>query len=146
MAKKTIPYIGEFVNPYDYPATLKMARITFGPAATNDVVVTTAATYPLFNVPAGAVVLGVICKVVTAFTASVTLTIGDAASAAGYLASADIAPQAAGTVSNSLGGGEAYAVGKVYTAATDISVVAAAATSAVGQAEVFLLYALAGGD
>jgi len=146
---KTIPYVGEFLHSQDFPAPLRVAHLTAGPATTNDVVITTANTYPLFTVPAGLIVHNVQSIVTSVFTESVTLTIGDSDSAAGYLAAADIGSTdvvTTGILKNSSAAGEAYATGKQYTAAQTIDVVVAGATAAIGVIHVYLVYSMAYND
>jgi len=144
---KTLPYKGEFLNSFDYPAPLRCARLTMGASSDNDVVLGDAATYNLFTVPAGTLVHEIASRVVTAVTASVTITIGDSDSAAGFLASADLAPQSTGVLLvSSRGAAEAYAGGKIYDAEQSIQAVTAAATVAAGVVEVYMIYSMAGAD
>jgi len=134
-------YLGSEVNAA-VPRAYRYLAGALSTAGLNDLVITTAATYELVNVPANFVVMEVLSRVITAFTGSVTLTIGDGDSAAGYLASADIAPQTAVTTGiyvNATAGGEAYAKGKKYAAADTIDIVLAAATAAVGQVEIIII-------
>ena len=102
---------------------------------------TARATYDILTVAKGTLVLEVNAVVVTAFTTSVTLTIGDGDSAAGFLASADIAPQNIGTISRSEQGGEAYALGRYYTAGDTIDIVVGGADAVVGKLWVEIVYA-----
>jgi len=146
---KTIPYVGEFLNSGDFPALMRCAHLLVGPDTTNDVIVTTQATYDLLTLPAGAVVHNALTLVRTAFTASVTLTIGDSDSAAGFFASSDIVPQSTGGVfvnSNALSATAAYALGKQYAASQALQMVVGGATAAAGLMDVYVLYSMAYND
>src|SRR3990172_11016363 len=91
MTELTVAVDGEVFNG---PNALKVYKVTFGDDGESpDVVVGAAATYELANLPAGFMVTDVLVMVKTAFTASVTLTIGDGGDADGFLTSAHIAPQ-----------------------------------------------------
>jgi hypothetical protein len=144
---KTIPYVGEFINSHDFPAPVRMARVTVGSASTNDVQVGDTGTYTLFTVPAGACVIEILSRVQTAFTASVTLAVGDSDAASGFLASSDVVPQSTGiTLASSKTALATMSGGKIYDAAQDILLTVGAATVAAGLAEIFMVYALAGND
>lgn len=125
------------------PSKIRVRKITLGAAAGNDVVVDAQATYQVASIPAGTVVLAVLARIITGFTALVTMTVGDGDSAAGFLASADIAPtvaDTAGIYKNSLLAAEAYATGKKYLAADTIDAVIAGATPAAGKMEFLIVY------
>lgn len=143
MTKISIPAEGEQFHGWN-PGTLKIRKVTFGFTGSGaDVIVTAQATYQLADIPAGAFVLNVLANIDTAFTAALTATIGDGTSAAGYLASADLAPQSAvatGLFKNSRGAGEAFAGGKYYAAADTIDVVIAGATPDAGLCSVWIIY------
>jgi hypothetical protein len=101
------------------------------------------ATYALFNVPAGLVVVEMFAITSTAWTASVTITIGDGASAAGFFASADLGPTTGvttGILKRSSGAAEAYAGGKRYEAADTIDAVVGGANPDAGVTDVYLVY------
>ena len=97
-------------------------------------------TYEIFSVAPNTLVRKVVTVVKVAFTASVTLTIGDGTQAAGFLASADIGPQTLNNVANSDTDGEAYAGGKLYTAKDTIDLVVGGAAAAVGELYVEIEY------
>lgn len=101
---------------------------------------TAQATIDIFTAVKDMLVLEVNALVKTAFTTSVTLTIGDGDSAAGFLASADITPQTINTISRSRAAGEAYALGRYYTAGDTIDLVLGGADAAVGELVVEVLY------
>jgi hypothetical protein len=144
MAKISIPAEGEQFHGWN-PGTLKIRKVTFGFTGSGaDVIVTAQATYQLADIPAGSFVLELLANIDTAFTAALTATIGDGTSAAGFFASADLAPQTAvstGLYKNSRGAGEALAGGKFYATADTIDVVIAGATPDAGLASVWIIYA-----
>lgn len=148
MPAKSLPYFGEFVQSFDFPTPLRVSRIVAGyGSAGNDVALSNTGAYNLLSVPAGAVVLRVFTRVITAFNASVTLDIGDEDTAAGFLGSATIAPQTAvstGVLKDSGGAGGAYAGGRHYLSAKNIRVTVGGAAVTAGQIEVFVVYAMAG--
>jgi hypothetical protein len=128
-----------------------VARLTAGviasmPAGYNPnkhVVLGAPTTVALATVEANTLIPFVLSRVKVAFTASYTITIGDGTSAAGFLASADIAPQSAvttGIMVSSLGAAEAFAGGKTYEASDTIDAVVAAATAVVGYLELFIFF------
>lgn len=128
-----------------------VARLTAGvvvsmPSGYNalrHVVLGAPATVPLATVAPNTLIPLVLSRVKVAFTASVTLTIGDGTSAAGFMASADVAPQTAvttGIMVSSLGSAEAFAGGKTYEVTDTIDVVVAAATAVAGYMELFIFF------
>jgi hypothetical protein len=123
---------------------VKVARITMGSAATNDVQVDAQATYQLLSIPAGTLVLSVRARVITAFSTSVTITLGDTNAAAGYLSSAKIAPTSADAVgiptASHVGTEDAYSGGRKYLAADFLKAVIGGATPAAGKLEIFVEY------
>jgi|SRR3972149_5273846 len=144
---KTFPVIGTFIMDHDDPAPLKVLKVSVGAAAGNDVVVGAAGVYPVITVPAGFIIHEVLSRVAVAWTASLTATLGDVASAAGFMASADIAPQTAVTTGifvSSKAAAEAYANGKLYLTEQVINLTTAAATAAAGQMDLYFLYSVAG--
>ncbi len=147
-----IPSVGEtYVG--DDPAITKVKRITFGVSSGNpDVITEATGTYPLLTIPAGCLVTDVRGRVLEAFTASVDCNIGDSDDVDGYLAEAVLASTAyssdtvnvlkrnvSGYVDSTGADG-----GRVYDIAHSINVVVSAATPAVGKAEIYVTYALAG--
>jgi len=122
---------------------LKAFRVLVGFAAA-DVLVDAQATYQLLSVPAGTVIEEILLRVITGFTASVTMTIGDGAAAAGFFASADIAPTVADTagVFKSLKKtSSARSAGFKYLAADTIDAVIAGATPVAGLMEIIFIVA-----
>jgi len=141
MSAITIPQDGELnVGPF----VQKIAKVTFGTAATNDVVASAQTTYALFNIPANCLVLEVLAYTHTAWTTSVTMNIGDGTDTDGFLATAKIAPTSAQTngivKSTAAATAEAFAGGKLYTSADTIDAVIGGATPVVGQTDVYIKY------
>lgn len=141
MSATSVPQMGEtFLGPL----AIKVAKVSIGAAASNDVQFTAQSTKAVFNVPANCLVLEVMAYTPTAWTASVTMTVGDGAAAAGFLASAKIAPTSAQTdgivKSTNVATAEAFAGGKLYLAADTIDVVIGGATPVVGQTDLYIKY------
>lgn len=130
------------------PGGLKVFRFTAGIGA--DVVLGAPATVPALNVPLGFMVHDVHTRVITAFTTSVTLTIGDGVAADGMMTSAIIAPQTAVTTGIYKGmvdeGSTTYAGGHMYDVADAIDIVVAAATAVAGLLEVVIVYSETSSD
>ena len=132
------------------PGGLKVFRFTAGPEG--NVVLGAAGAVEALAVPAGFMVHDVHTRVITAFTTSVTLTIGDDVAGGGdvdgYMTSAIIAPQTAVTTGIYKGmvdeGSTAYAGGHAYLAADTIDFVVGGATAAAGLLEVVIVYSEAG--
>lgn len=139
MTVKHIPEEGEiFVGAV--PAKVELAHVTIGSATTNDVVLAEiAAAVPIFNVTRPIVVFGVWTQTEVAFTASVTLTIGDTTTADRFLADTTINPAASGAI---LIASTGLSVPLVYSAAQDITVDVGGATVAAGLAHVYIQYAI----
>ena len=96
----TLPADGEMMGPLaQNPGPLKSFRFTAGIGG--DVVLGATGVVQAVSVPLGMLVHDVHTRVITAFTGSVTLTIGDDVAGGGdvdgYSASATIAPQVAVT-------------------------------------------------
>lgn len=151
---KSIPYVGEIFNG-DFPANHKVARVTYGCSSGNpDVPMAAQATYSLFSLPAGAIVLGARNRILEAFTASVTIALGDSDLTSGLLATGVVAPQtkptdgllSVDTATTSFFAATDGKRGKVFDVAHDIIATVGAADVVVGQGELFLEYALAGLD
>lgn len=140
--KVALPKEGEFIRTMGIPAPLCVAhkKFTYAELAVNGNV------YELFGVPAGTFIERVATSVAIAWTTSVTITIGDGTQAAGFMASADIAPQTAvttGVLVSSIGAAaEAYVNGRYYAAADTIDATIAGATPAAGELNVWVVYAL----
>jgi hypothetical protein len=126
---------------------MKAARVHVGAAAGTEVEVDAQNTYQIFSVPAGTFVWTVLTRVITAFSASVTMTCGDGDDVDGWLVSAKIAPTVAETLgiykSPATATVEAYSGGKKYLAADTIDLVIAGATPAAGLLEVIVIYSSA---
>lgn len=142
MGAISIPGVGEsFLG--DNPQVVKVKRVTakFGGG---DVALAAQGVYALVNVAANTFVLDVFSNVDIAFTASVTLDIGDGTDADGWLATAKVAPQAAVTSGlvkrTSKATAEAFAGGKLYTTADTIDVTVGGADVAAGELEVIVMY------
>ena len=132
-----IPHEGEpFVNPN---TPLQWAHVTVGSATTNDVVVGEIAEYVLFNVDEPIAVVGVWTQTETAFTASVTVTVGDSTTLDRYLADTTINPAASGAV---LIASTGLSVPFLYSAAQDLKINVGGATVAAGLLHVYVQYAL----
>ena len=153
---KTIPISGEFVPPIVDGGLFHIAKVTVGSDGStgNDVLVPTeAATTALFNVKAGTIVHEILAKVVTAYTASAAITLGDSDAAAGWMQAANLACT---VISSELKTSRnillttaltvdlnAYGQGKIYAADQDINVVSGA-SNLVGQMDVYLVYSRVG--
>lgn len=147
---KSIPVIGEFVPPISDGGMLHVAKCTVGsPGSTGKDVDLSgeATTTALFNVKAGTIVYDLLAKVVTAFTASAALTIGDSDDVDGFMAVAELASTVISSELRSSKSSSAltnvYQNGKIYAADQTIDVVAGA-TFAVGQVDVYLVYSRVG--
>lgn len=121
----------------------KVMKVTFGVSGA-DVICDAQATYQLASVPAGTVVLGIMVRVITAFTALVTLNIGDGNTTNGWMATAKVAPTSAETAgkysSTQMATADAFAGGLKYLVADTIDVVVGGATPVVGLMEVLIRY------
>lgn len=144
MSAITIPQAGE-IYVGDRPALPKIAKCIAGFTATgNDVDLIAQTCYNLFSIAADTMVLKVRSIILTAFTASVTLDIGDDTDNDGWLATAKIGPTSAVTSGiykdSTLPTAEAYAGGKLYSAADTIDVWVAGATPVAGVMHVLMTY------
>ena len=137
---RLIPARGEMYLDSN-PGAEKAYRLIFGKAASGSVDVDSpVGTTDLWTVKAGTLITKVMTRVRIAFTGSVTITIGDNISAAGFLASADIAPTSAvttGVMINSLDKGEAYDFG-IESIGSTIQAVVAGATPVAGLLDIVL--------
>jgi hypothetical protein len=143
MAAITIPQVGEsFLG--ERPQIVKIAKATLGFDSGDVLTGADQDTYPIFSVPANTLVLDVLALTTTAWTASVTMTVGDGADVDGYLASAKIAPtvdQTDGLLKRTTEAtAEAYAGGKLYESADTIDVVVAGANPDAGVTDFYILY------
>lgn len=138
MGTNSIPSEGEGLVVPSVPVQWK--HITVGAATTNDVVVGEIATAVLAPVAEPIIVLGLYTQVETAFTSSVTITIGDSTTADRYLADTTINPAASGAV---LVASTGLSVPFAYSAAQDLTLTVGGATVAAGLLHVYIQYALA---
>lgn len=153
MAAKTVPIKGEFVPPIVDGGIVQVAKVSVGSVGSTGYDVdlgAEAATTPIFNVKAGTMVLDVLAKVVTAFTASVAMTIGDSDDVDGYFLAASINStvissefRSAKSQYSSDALPAAYGMGKLYAADQSIDIVTGASTI-VGQMDVYLVYSRVG--
>lgn len=135
-----IPALGQFGLVSGVPAAVELAHVTVGPATTNDVVVGDTNTYTLFQVDEPIAVLHMWTQVETAFTASVTVDIGDSGSLSRFSSDTTIAPASTGAVlvaDTGIG-----TVPYVYAAAQNITVDINGATVAAGLLHVYMQYAI----
>lgn len=133
MAKKFIPQEGEV---YSGPGVKKVLHVTYGPDTAADVSVTDCGVYTLVDVGQPIIVHSAKAFIETAFTASVTSTLGDTASAARYM---DATAMGDTTVDTALQG-DSLAAPFWDTAGIDINVTVAGAVPLVGLAHVFIEY------
>lgn len=138
MPTKNIPAIGEVFKGY-VPAERQLAHITVGSDTGNDVVVGDIGTYTLVNVDQPIVVFGMWTQTETAWTTSVTITLGDSDSAARYFDDTTINPAASGAV---LIASTGLTVPYVYAGAQALLATVAGATLAAGLTHVYLDYAI----
>jgi hypothetical protein len=145
----TLPADGEMVGPLSQkPGPLKTFRFTAGIGG--DVVLGAAGTVTAVNVPIGWMIHDVHSRIITAFTTSVTLDIGDGVDPNGYLTTTIIAPTTAVTTGIYKGmvdeGSTAYAGGHSYQAADTIDIVVGGTTVLAGLMEVVIFYTEAAAD
>lgn len=138
MTEKHIPEEGEVFKGYK-PATRQLAHLTVGAATTNDVVVGETGVYTLVDVTEPIVVFGAWTQCETAFTASVTLTIGDSTTADLFFADTTMNIASTGAI---LIASTGVSVPYVYAAGQDILGTVAGATVAAGLLHVYLDYAI----
>ncbi len=139
MAVKNIPEVGEVFSGY-IPAKLNIARVKFGAGDTTaDVTIGDTGEYQLFSVAEPIIVTGLWTQVETAFTASVTATVGDSTTADRFIADTTMAPASTGAV---LVAATGLTVPYVYASAADLIVSIAGATAAAGLASVYVQYAI----
>lgn len=137
MTKKYIPGEGEIFKGY-IPAVKKILHVSAGVATTNpDVVLGDTGVYEIVSVSMPIVVFNTWTQVEEAFTASVTLTIGDTASADRY---------GVDTTMNVAATGAVLVAGALTVPALDavgipINITQAGATAAAGLIHVYIEYA-----
>jgi hypothetical protein len=135
MTKKYIPGVGETFTGH-VPGVKKVLHVTYGPDTAADVSVTDCGTFELVNVNHPIIVWSVKAFIETAFTASVTATIGDCDDTDRYMAAGTIADT---TVDTALQG-DSLAAPFWDTTGLNIDAVIAGATPAVGLAHIFVEY------
>jgi len=144
----TLPGEGETLHLQENPGAVKSFRFTAGIGG--DVVLGAIATVPAVNIPAGTVIHEVKTRVITAFTTSVTLSIGDGVTAAGYMTTTIIAPQTAVTTGIYKGmldeASTTFGGGKCYLVADAIDIFVGAAIAVAGLMEVIILYSEVAAD
>lgn len=138
MTSKQIPAEGEIFNGY-VPAKRELLHVTVGAATTADVVVGETGVYTLVDVTEPIVVFGLWTQTETAFTTSVTLTIGDSTTADLFIADTTMNIASTGAVLIAATG---LTVPYVYAAAQDILGTIAGATVAAGLLHVYVDYAI----
>lgn len=136
MGDKHIPEVGQLFLG-DIPAVKKLLHVTVGSATTNDVVVGDIEAKTLVDVTVPIVVTDMWTQVEVAFTASVTLDIGDSGSAARYTSDTTINSAASGAVLVSATG---LAVPYINSTPDDILVTVGGATVAAGLLHVYIEY------
>lgn len=137
---KAIPEVGEVFTGY-VPAKRELAHLTIGAATTADIVVGETGVYTLVDVTEPIVVFGVWTQCETAFTTSVTLTIGDSTTADLFMSDTTMNIASSGAVWIRDTG---TTVPYQYAAAQDILGTIAGATVAAGLLHVWVDYAIIG--
>jgi hypothetical protein len=112
-----------------------------GPAATTlkGAAIATSDVFPLVNVPAGAFVLTVSYKVITAEGATCTFGLGDGSGTSGYASAANGNTTTNATSFNGTTT-PTYGVGKLYTAADTIDLILSSGTAATAVIDVSVTY------
>jgi hypothetical protein len=150
----SIPRIGEEFLPHGL--YVARARFGYGDTANSlggasdglDVWSDTQETAAIFDINSSEVFVHQITwDVETAFTASVTLTLGDGQSAAGFAAAAQIGATviSTGAPFDDTTAASAYALGRRYGSTDSIDIVAGGADIAVGRINVYCIYSYAPG-
>lgn len=135
MTAKSIPELGEQFKGY-VPGLKKVLHVTYGPDTTADVVTTDCGVYQLVDVNMPLLVWSVKAWIGTAFTASVTSTIGDTADVDRYMDATAVGDTVVDTALQA----DSLAAPFWDTAGIDINVVIAGAVPAVGLAHIFVEY------
>jgi hypothetical protein len=138
MTAKRIPAEGEIFKGY-VPANRQVLHVTVGADSSADVQVGETGAYTLVSVAEPIIVFGQWNQIETAFTASVTLDIGDSTTAALLTSDTTIVPGSTGAI---LIAGTGLAVPYVYAAAQDLLVTVGGATVAAGLLHVYIDYAI----
>ena len=134
---KFIPGEGQMISG-SVPAAIETAHLTFGAATTADVVVGDTAVYTLWTVSRPIMVYGLWTQTETAWTTSVTGTIGDSTTADLFIADTTMAIASTGAVLIA----STASLPIVYSAAQDILLDVNGATAAAGLTHVYLKYAV----
>jgi len=145
-----IPQIGEEYIPHGL--YVARCRVGFGESTADSVCdsnglnrwTNTQETIPLFDINATDILVHSVHRdVTTAFTAAVTITIGDGANAAGFVAAALLAATviSSGQLADTVGA--EYVGGKWYKTTDAIDAVVGGADPAVGQMDVYCVYSYA---
>lgn len=133
-----IPEEGEIFAGY-VPAKRQVQRVTIGASSDADVQVGDLGVYKLVNVSEPIMVFGMWTQCATAFTGSVTLTIGDSTTAALFFDDTTMNIAATGAV---LIRDTGTTVPYVYAAGADLEGTIAGATVAAGLLNVYIDYAI----
>jgi hypothetical protein len=134
MANKLIPQEGEINTG---PFVKKIVHVTYGPDTTADVLVTDCGTFTLVDVNEPIIVFSAKAWIATAFTASVTATLGDSADVDRYMDATAMGDTVVDTALQA----DSLAAPFWDTAGLDIQVVVAGAVPAAGLAHIFVEYA-----
>lgn len=136
---KTIPQVGEvFVG--DDPALVKVIKITCGYDCGDVTGIETQAAHAILNIPANTIVEKMAEYVVTAWTAAVTVALGDCDSAGQYVAAASSTTAAAWKV----GVDTANVSMQYYDTPSALKLTVAGADPVAGKSDVFVWYNFAG--
>ena len=144
----TLPGEGETLHLKENPGAVKCFRFTAGIGG--DLPLSAIAVVPAVNIPAGTTIHDVKTRVITAFTTSVTLKLGDGITVDGYMTDTIIAPATAVTTNIYKGmvdeGSTTFAGGKSYLVADAIDIDVGGAVVAAGLVEVMILYSEVAAD
>lgn len=156
MPAPTLPLPGDNI-PDSFPSVDKVVKVVVG-STSGDVTIDSQAAYTIMTIPQYAIIRDLGYRVQTAFTASVTLAIGDTDDSSGWVTTtmmgATVADTGINWVSRGLvasGSSEAttdyaaYAFQGVYcdTGARVLEVTAAGANPATGELHVYVVYNMA---
>jgi hypothetical protein len=133
-----IPAVGETFKGY-VPAVRQVHKITIGSSSDADIQVGETGVYKLVTVSEPVTVFGMWTQCETAFTTSVTLTVGDSTTADLFFADTTMNIAATGAV---LIASTGLTVPIAYTTARDIEGTIAGATVAAGLLNVYIDYAV----
>lgn len=144
MASKHLPLKGEYFLGQGAPGQLKIAKVRIG-FNTGDVQTgAVQAAYDLFVFDVPVLVVEVLAYTAQAWTTSVTLNVGDADAANGWLATAKVAPTSAQTnniaKASDVATADTNAGGKFYAAGGKIQATIGGANPAVGYTDIYVRY------